>query len=209
MICPICQHETRPHLHPDEKLRFYVCPFCEVCFKDIDHYPSLEEEKRRYQAHQNNLDNQHYVTYLKNFIHLAITPFDVNHLLDYGCGPSPVLQSILKEMNYDVDLYDPFFYPDQPQKTYDMVISTEVFEHFHHPIASFEHINQLICPQGYLSIMTLFRPMDLDAFDQWFYIRDITHVILYTPKTLKIIAQRMGWHMIFCDNKRIAVFQKK
>lgn len=209
MTCPVCQHEVSLYVHPVTRILFYQCFHCELMFKDPKHYPTPDDEKKRYLSHQNNLSDEGYVRFLMDFIDRAIKPYAVHHLLDYGCGPSPVLQSILKQTYDRVDGYDPFFYPMKPDHRYDMIMATEVLEHLHHPMETLHDMHQLMKPQGYLSIMTLFRPYHPDDFNQWFYIRDTTHVMFYTPKTLEIIASLMKWDLIDCDQKRIAVFQKK
>lgn len=209
MICPLCSHDMKPFLHPKTEVCFHLCSSCDAIVKDSKHFPNPMEERKRYEAHHNDLDHQGYISFLNAFIEHAIKPYNVYHLLDFGSGPSPVLGTLLRQRGYDVDLYDPFFYPKEPQQTYDMVVSTEVIEHFKEPLDSFRHIDHLVKPHGYLAIMTLFHPHDMDQFFTWFYIRDITHVIFYTLKTLEKLMTIMGYELVYSDQKRIAVFQKK
>lgn len=209
MICPLCSHDMIEFHHPQTHHLFHVCPSCEAIIKNHENCSNPTDEKKRYEAHQNDLDQEGYVTFLSAFIERAICPFDVHDLLDYGCGPSPILGTLLHQLGYHVDLFDPFFYPKEPLHTYDMVVSTEVVEHFKDPIHSFHHIDDLVKPHGYVAIMTLFHPNDRDQFFNWFYIRDFTHVIFYTLKTLDMMMSTMGYERVYSDQKRIAVFHKK
>lgn len=57
--------------------------------------------------------------------------------------------------------------------------------------------------------MTLFHPRNFNDFKDWFYIRDVTHVSFYTPKTIKIIANMLDMEFIDTNDYRYAVLRKK
>ena len=83
----------------------------------------------------------HLALTIKCILLLVVTNFIVDHLsnnslgLDYGCGKGPVITEQLKKKGYEIDLYDPYFYPNETylDKSYDYIFSCEVFEHFYNP----------------------------------------------------------------------------
>lgn len=212
MKCIICQNKVNSYRHPKFNMLFHECESCDFIYKDPIVHPSLEEEKRIYDFHHNDEDNLSYVTYLKDFIHVSVLPFVKNgQILDFGSGPNPVLSKILmNEYHFSVFIYDHIYHPDlsYQKKNYDMIISTEVIEHLKNPLHYFKHFHQLLKPNGYLSLMTLFHPKDQNLLFNWFYIRDITHVSFYTVKTIEKIAELIGFKIIYTNHFRQIVLRK-
>lgn len=211
-VCKICGQKTKPWIHPKTKALFHECEFCEFIFKDESLYVSLDEEKKTYDKHENDEDNIGYVNYLFNFYESAIKPYvKSGSILDFGSGPNPVFQSILKKEGYDVTIYDYFYAPNinYREKQYDLISSIEVIEHLQDPLKICHEFKSLLKPGGYLSLMTLFHPRNFNDFKDWFYIRDVTHVSFYTPKTIKIIANMLDMEFIDTNDYRYAVLRKK
>lgn len=212
MTCPICESQiTLSWTHPKRHTLYHRCLTCEAIFMDSKDYPSKEIELKKYMEHENELTNEGYVNFLENFIDAAVCPYlPSGHILDYGSGPNPVLSLLLKRRGYDVAIYDPFFHQDMNENmTYDLITATEVIEHFHDPMSNFKRMIDLLKPNGFLSVMTLFHHDDMDHFKDWFYQRDPTHVIFYRPKTLSMIADKLGLILIEHNDYRYAVFQKR
>lgn len=210
--CPICNYrETQTWTHPKRRTIYYQCPNCEAIFMDPEFFPTQAIELKKYLEHHNDLDNEGYVNFLENFIDSTVVPvLKSGHILDYGSGPNPVLSVLLKRRGYSVDIYDPYFHQNDPSnKSYDLITSTEVVEHFHHPRTSFEHMVQFLKPEGYLCILTLFHKNDMHHFEDWFYQRDPTHVIFYRPKTLQVLADILNLELIEHNDYRYAIFKKK
>jgi len=144
---------------------------------------------------------------------LAITP-QTKHsteqavtILDYGSGPSPVLATILKKQGYNTDIYDPYYAPQEPSKQYDLITSTEVFEHLRNPLETLTHIKELLKSNGYLAIMTKFLPASKD-FRAWRYKDDTTHISFYSPKTFSQIAKLLGLSVIKHNNEDTIILAK-
>lgn len=212
ITCPICECQTTiPWIHPKRETVYHQCHQCEAIFMDPKAYPSNEVELKKYLEHENDLANEGYVNFLENFIDAAVNPYlKSGSILDFGSGPNPVLSILLKRRGYDVAIYDPFFHRDMDtSRKFDMITATEVIEHFHHPILSFKKMIDMLKPEGYLSIMTLFHHNDMDHFKDWFYQRDPTHVIFYRPKTLSFIADKLQLILMEHNDYRYAVFQKR
>ncbi len=138
-----------------------------------------------------------------------MTPFLSENLeaLDFGCGPGPALDGILKQQGFTVDRYDPFYFPDTSllKKKFDFVTATEVMEHVFNPREVFCMFQDLIRPGGYLGIMTHVLEEKID-FATWWYPRDPTHVSFYSPKTLEWIAAWLGWTIEF-TTERVVIFK--
>lgn len=211
-LCPICSNpNTTIWTHPKRKTTYYLCPNCEAIFMDPIHFPTHETELKKYLEHENDLENQGYVNFLENFIDATVVPvLKEGHILDYGSGPNPVLSILLKQRGYNVDIYDPYFHREIPSNIhFDLITSTEVVEHFHEPLTSFEQMVKLLKPKGYLCILTLFHHNDMQHFEDWFYQRDPTHVIFYRPKTLSVLANLLNLELIEHNDYRYAIFRKK
>ncbi|WP_321540387.1 methyltransferase domain-containing protein [Flavobacterium piscinae] len=61
--------------------------------------------------------------------------------LDFGSGTNSVIVKLLKDKNYNIVEYDPFFsnQPEVLEKRYDYITCCEVIEHFHHPFEEFKN----------------------------------------------------------------------
>lgn len=210
--CKICGTPTISYQHPKMNMLFHECPFCELIFKDDSNHISKEKELEKYDQHQNSDDNLGYVNFLTNFIDSAVIPHIQKGLvLDFGSGPNPLLAKILTDKyHFTVDIYD-LYYAKQLVylgKLYDLITSTEVIEHLADPLTSFQLFSEILKPDGFLSIMTLFYPREKEQFFNWFYIRDITHLSFYTPKTIEVIAEKIGFKLIETNQYRYAVLKK-
>ncbi len=209
--CIICKGKTQAFHHPKTHILFHECPFCEVIYKDKIHYPTYLQEKKTYDDHHNSTENIGYVNFLNNFIDSAVLPFKKQgSILDFGSGPVPVLQSLLTHSgDFEVDIYDPHYAIDfKFDQSYDIITATEVIEHLKDPVESFKLLKSLLKDDGIISIMTLFHGQNHAQFLDWFYIRDVTHLVFYTPKTLEVIANIIGMKVIDTNGYRYAVMKK-
>jgi hypothetical protein len=155
--------------------------------------PDPLTEKTRYEAHQNSALNEGYV----RFLNLAITPtLPYLHAdmqgLDYGCGPAPTLSTLLGTHGLACENYDPYFFPNLPEKRYGFIFATEVIEHFFHPASEFIRLKALLKPEGILTLMTE-QWHDLEKFSAWHYAKDITHVCFYHANTIAYLCEHFGF----------------
>ncbi|MCH8495322.1 MAG: class I SAM-dependent methyltransferase [Balneolales bacterium] len=130
------------------------------------------------------------------------------HALDFGCGPGPVLSLILRENGIRCVNYDPIYYPDWPETTFNLIFSTETFEHFHQPGETISQINDLLQPGGILCVMTE-QWTDISRFSSWSYTRDDTHVCFYHTDTFQWICEKFGYEILYNDRKRVIILQKR
>lgn len=212
--CPLClalaerTHDGSNAVRGADDRRYQRCPNCSLIFVDPAHHPSLEEERARYEAHENGIEKPGYVAFLRRVLD-PMLPYLQRGMrgLDYGSGPRPTLSLLAKEEGLDCEDYDPLFGPRDLDPPYDFIFSTETFEHFRQPATEVERIHALLKPGGLLGIMTD-RWTTLQDFAKWYYTRDPTHISFYHADTLDFLCTRFGFTPIWMDVSRVAVFRK-
>lgn len=213
VLCKICSSGAKAIRDEQFDLDYYYCSYCEFIFIDDKEIVSEKEELEEYMKHENSLEDEGYVNMFKRFIETNISPYKkyIKSALDFGCGPGPVLAELLKKEGFKVDIYDPYFSPLEVfrNKTYDLITSTEVFEHLKEPLETIDLLKKHLSKNGILVIMTLFHPNDEEKFKKWWYRREATHISFYTPKTLKYLANKFDMNVLKIDNKNICVLQNK
>lgn len=208
--CKICG-DFGQRIEKMEEPIYYHCFKCDFIFMDEEFWMTPEEEKEFYYTHENTSDNEGYVNMFKKFLDKAVVPFqdEIESALDFGAGPGPVLAMLLEEIGIQTDIYDPYFAPKKVYqgKRYDLITSTEVFEHFSDPMVEIEQLNDHLNSGSYLAVMTLFHG-GVENFPKWFYRRDPTHISFYSTRTFEWIAQYFGFKMIVLDEKNVCVLKK-
>lgn len=206
--CKICKSPIESTTTLKNSRVFYHCGDCGFISLDPKHYLSPEKEKARYDLHENSADNSGYIELLQAFIQTAIKPYPVKQILDYGSGPNPILATLLKAKAYEVDIYDPYYAPwdTTNNSTYDMIVSTESFEHFQDPVRELELMCRQLRPQGYLAIMTSFA-CQREEFKAWRYKDDATHISFYTPASFQKLAEQFSMEIIYHNSLNIIVLR--
>lgn len=205
-VCPLCLKSSIYEVPEDEKYLF--CNYCYLIHLKPVYRKDAETEKNRYLKHQNDINDENYSAFLmKAFYALEpnITPQMIG--LDFGCGPNPVLSQLLLKKGFVCENYDPFFYPQFPEKIYDYIFAIECFEHFYDPLKDMKYINELLKHNGSICIMTE-RWINFDQFKNWYYKRDYTHVSFFHEETFNFICNAFGMNIIYNNDKRIVVLQK-
>lgn len=179
--------------------RYAQCAECNLISLDPTQRPLPLAEVVRYAQHQNAEDDAGYRRFLGLLLHPVLERLSAGAIgLDFGCGPAPVLAAMMTEAGYPTSGYDPVFAPqaDLLAREYDFVVCSEVVEHLHHPASVFAMFGRLIARGGLVGIMTgLHRPEI--PFETWWYRRDPTHVCFYSEATMRWIAARHGWSVVF------------
>jgi SAM-dependent methyltransferase len=168
------------------------------------------EEKARYEKHNDDVLDLGYRKYLSPLLeHLSrLLPAAANGL-DFGCGHTPVITTMLREKGFSVAQYDPIFAADKEvlQISYDFVAASEVVEHFRNPRSSFELISNLLQPAGLFGISTRLRNPG-QRVSGWWYAWDPTHVSLYSEATMRWIADHFRWEIVVLG-ERVVLFKKE
>jgi 2-polyprenyl-3-methyl-5-hydroxy-6-metoxy-1,4-benzoquinol methylase len=171
-----------------------------------------EREKAHYDKHENSFESLGYVEMFEKFITKAIEPYfeTIESALEFGCGSGPVLAELLRRRGLSVDQYDLYYFPKKVYKgkQYDLITSTEVFEHLQDPISVLTTLVDSLNSNGYIVLMTQFPSADDKAFLDWWYRRDITHISFFTPKSFEIMAEKVGLTVIQTIKPNIVVLQK-
>ncbi|UMZ72925.1 class I SAM-dependent methyltransferase [Natranaerofaba carboxydovora] len=218
--CKICDNYTDAWIDEQFGIDYYYCNYCKIIFMDENSVVSSDKEIEVYNQHDNNLENKGYVKMFENFIDKAILPYyqkknkkaeNIKKALDFGCGPGPVLAVLLRQQGFEVDIYDIYFAPEKvyENKTYDLITSTEVFEHLMDPLETCKLLTKHLKEDGILAIMTLFHPESIKKFNNWWYRRDPTHISFYRPETFEVMADKLGLEVLDYDDKNTLVMKKR
>jgi len=214
MPCPLCHSKTDPFIEAAGRT-YRNCKTCWLISVPPEHLIPENEEKERYLEHENSLDNPGYVQMFMDKIQLlpSYCP-KVRTVLDFGCGYEPVLVSLLNREGYRAEGFDFFFHPEWPSdKTFDLVISTETFEHLKDPARELDRIEKVIAPGGYLAVMTQFYPAshgepDPTEFAKWYYQRDPTHIRFFSPETFRWLEGHKNFKITFLNDKDFVILQR-
>lgn len=210
MKCKICNQETYKLYDKQFKIDYHRCQTCGFIYEDPIFHNSYKDEHEEYLRHNNSIEDEGYVNMFLRFID-AFTPYiSGKEVLEYGSGPEPVFSEVLRRNGYCVTSYDPYFLPDEGylKKKYDLITSTEVFEHFSEPITEIEKLLSLLKKDGILAIMTQF-PKDDDHFLDWWYRRDPTHISFYTVKSFDYLCHQYHLERVYHNNKDYMILKKK
>ncbi len=208
-LCPLCKKYRNSLFHQSENRIYLHCSNCDLVFVPDNFILSEEEEKKKYDNHQNSPQNGGYV----DFLNRLLIPLE-RYLpkgaegLDFGCGPGPTLSVIMKEKGFMMDIYDHFYAKESQvfQKRYDFITLTEVIEHLKNPVFEMERLWNLLKTEGYLGIMTAFR---VEKFDSWYYKRDLTHIRFFSQNTFKWLAKKLDAKILLANNGVVIMKKEK
>lgn len=191
MTCSLCNTLLLDKLDED----YYTCSCCRAWVKDKSLYLKPEEEQLHYLSHNNDTNDPRYKKFTSPISNYILKNFGKEQEgLDFGSGTGPVISGVLKDANYRVKQFDPFFanFPKVLEQQYDYAFACEVVEHFKNPRDEFQKLYKLLKPQGKLLIMThLFE--DNIEFKTWYYRKDPTHVFIYRRETFEYISAEFNF----------------
>lgn len=201
MTCPLCNSFKTDSFKVEKKPahQYFHCAECDLIFMDPREHLSPDQEKARYDLHQ-NVESEGYRAFFQPLVNWAkATVPAFSDVLDYGCGPTAFLARWLGDEKFSVDAYDPFFFPKTPLREYDLIVSTEVFEHMARPGLEIEKILRCLRPGGYLAVMTSAHS-GREAFADWSYRRDSTHICFFSEKSFAWIAKRWNLQLLKAES---------
>ena len=197
MLCPLCNTESASFYKKPDK-HFYQCPLCKGIFADRKYLLDPQSEFERYKKHQNDICDIKYREFSSPIVKAVLSDFLPGTTgLDFGSGSSSAVSAMLKEVNYDIKQYDPYFhnYPELLECQYDYIALCEVAEHFHNPAKEFALLNSLLKNNGKLYCMTNIYSPEKD-FGNWYYKNDFTHVFFYQNETFEYIKSEFEFSML-------------
>lgn len=206
--CPLCgARDAHVEAAPSDARSWFGCPVCDLIYLHPTQQPSPGEARARYELHRNDAPDAGYVRFLRELADPVIERLPPGARgLDFGCGPAPVLASLMTAAGFPCEAYDPCFAPDETllRRRYDFVTCSEVAEHVHDADGLFTRLEGLLVPRGLLGIMTRFHRA-ATPFATWWYRRDPTHVCFYAEATMRWVAADRGWTVLF-PRPNVAVF---
>jgi transcription initiation factor TFIIIB Brf1 subunit/transcription initiation factor TFIIB len=208
-ICPLCKIQNSKLIFKDKKRDYFICSNCELIFVLEESLLSSNEEKEIYNLHENDPNDSRYHDFMNRLL-IPFREYIKGDGLDFGCGPGPVVSTMLKDESVNIFEYDPIFKkaPELLNREYDFIIATEVIEHIYNLKEDFEKILSLLAPLGALGLMTSFYPDDMNNFKGWGYKNDPTHVRFFSEKTFHWIADKYNLD-IFIPRKNVIILKRK
>ncbi len=205
MNCILCHTPDSSHFHVVKApMRdYFLCSHCDLIFMDPAQRLNLIEERQRYDQH-NDQGSPGHTAFLMPLVkhiedHYKRLNISLSELqtLDYGCGIRPVLSEILAGKGMKTYHYDLFYHPnvEEFRRTYNVITSTEVWEHLYNPQEVIEKQLRLLKSQGLLAVMTSSHKGEA-AFGDWHYRRDLTHVSFFSEKTMNYLEKRYGLQLL-------------
>ncbi|HED24474.1 MAG TPA: class I SAM-dependent methyltransferase [Firmicutes bacterium] len=208
MICLLCGSRVNIFAVVNGK-KYYRCRSCRSVMLDPAAHPSLEDEKLRYDQHNNDINDPRYQNFVMPLVEAVEKDCSVEGKgLDFGAGSGPVAAAILGERGYKVTLYDIFYHPDQSvfNKSYDYIICSEVIEHFRSPADEFRKLRRLLRQGGRLYCMTSVYSEEID-FENWHYKDDPTHLFFYHRFAFKWIKENIKFSELLFKG-RVIIYRR-
>ena len=210
MHCPLCISKETSDYFSNKRRDFLQCSICNLVFVPEKFHLTPEEEKKRYDLHENDPQDEGY----RNFLLRLAEPLSErlkpkSQGLDFGSGPGPTLSAILEQKGHTVDIYDYFYADDKKvlQKKFDFITATEVFEHLRNPTYVIELLWNILKPGGVFGIMTKLV-IDREAFSTWHYITDRTHICFLSEKTFNWLAEKLKARIEFIGSDVILLYKE-
>ena len=204
-ICPLC-NGTSKAFYKDE---FYECSNCKGIFRPSEKLLDKEKEKERYESHTNDSDDLGYQKFVYPITSNILIEHKKNDLgLDFGCGKDSPIVKILRQNEYKIFEYDPYFFDDKKllEQKYDYIACCEVIEHFYNPKKEFKLLYELLKNDGILYLMTGIYSDNID-FSKWWYKNDLTHVFIFQEKTFEWIKKEFEFKDIKIEKNFIRLYK--
>lgn len=210
MNCILCQSPDVPsffkgHVQPLGKREYFKCDQCALIFVDPKYRLTPQEEKARYDSHKNSPYDLRYIDFLNRLCEpLSLRLPEGACGLDFGCGPGPTIKVIYGKKGFQLENYDPYYFPNEELLTrkYDYITCTETVEHMFDPRKEFDLFDKMLKEGGVIGLMTNIYEGEKD-FEKWWYVKDPTHVCFYHQKTIEWIGTWKNWQVEFLRENAI------
>lgn len=202
--CPLCSSSAAVFYRNDRNL-YYQCSNCSGIFLDETLRLDKKAEMSRYEEHNNDIDDEKYQKFVSSISSAIMRDFTQKDVgLDFGAGPGPVISKVLKDNNFFIRQYDPFFHnhPELLDEKYDYIACCEVIEHFYDPAKGFRLLKKLLLHNSKLYCMTDIYDESID-FHNWYYKNDQTHVFIYHEKTIHWIKEKYEFSDVTIEGRLV------
>jgi hypothetical protein len=194
MNCRLCGTVNSENVHRDQFRGYFRCASCGLIFVPSEEHVTRDEEKKRYDLHDNNSGHEGYVRFLKEIVSLVKERRSASdRILDYGSGRDAVLTRLLTQEGFYCAAYDPLYGIGGGAlvQEYDVIILCEVIEHLRDLGKELSLIKNALSARGTVIVRTQPYP-PLEKFPAWWYKNDSTHINFFSPDTITIVAEKIG-----------------
>lgn len=194
MNCPLCQGSALRLFDKDKFRTYQLCSDCQLISVPRSELMSAEEEKARYDLHENDESDQ-YRAYLTSIAEIILPKISAGSKgLDFGCGKSLIMEKILEGHGLQVESFDLYFHPKNSvlELRYDFILLSEVIEHLCSPLEVMMGLKDKLSEGGRIFVKTKLYPPDAMAFHSWSYKRDPTHIQFFDFSSLKKLGEMMN-----------------
>lgn len=210
MKCPLCNNESVNAFSEDKRRVYFKCSNCSLAFVERSKLLSQSEERKRYDLHDNTLNNVGYVKYLSTIADI-ISDLNIKNpvVLDFGCGKNAVLETILTQKKITCISYDPLYNIglDSLKKQYDIIVMYEVIEHAYDIGKELKLLSNLLKVDGILILRTEILE-ETNDFNNWWYKEDPTHVNFFAPKTLETVIEIINGEIVSREGNTVIIKKK-
>lgn len=195
MKCKLCHSDKVESFYKDKNREYLLCPECELIAVPEKYYLDMHSERKRYELHDNTIDNTGYVAYLEAVVSVIRQNKNKDiSIIDFGSGKNRVLESLLKREGYtNCRSYDPLYgyMVDFEKTTFDIVVLCEVIEHLQDLSSELSHIKKTLRDNSRLIIRTQVY-LEKEQFPKWWYKEDLTHINFFSERTIEFVAGVIG-----------------
>ena len=188
--CRLCGFDRLTLVSQDKRRAFYICENCELISVPKRYWLSADDEKKRYELHNNTLSNDGYVKFLSQMADEVQKVCDSNsRVLDFGSGANAVLSQLLNKKNINCRAYDPLFdkFLQNSGERFNIIVLCEVIEHLKNIRGEFEFIDKHLSKDGKIILRTQIY-YDISKFSGWWYAQDAAHINFFNKKSLQTTA---------------------
>lgn len=188
--CRLCGFSGFTLVCKDKRRAFYICGNCELISVPKRYWLSVDDERKRYDLHDNSISNAGYVKFLSQMAG-EVQKFSGNKtkVFDFGSGREAALCRLLSKKNINCCAYDPLF--DRPlldsASCFDIIVLCEVIEHLRDIKGELEFIDKHLVNGGKVILRTQIYG-ELSKFGGWWYGQDVTHINFFNEKSLRTVA---------------------
>jgi glycosyltransferase involved in cell wall biosynthesis len=206
MKCKICETESK-HFESalvlnKYKVNYFQCVNCG--------FVQTEDPYWLQEAYTSAIAKSDYGILARNIVFARLTAKTIVHgfnvsgkFVDYGSGYG-LLVRLMRDLGFNFYAYDKycenifaegFDCLDAADNTYELVTAFEVLEHFVNPI---QDIQNLLSLSKNILFSTELLPSNNPTPSQWHYyaLTEGQHVSIYTKKSLEILSEKLGLHLV-------------
>jgi hypothetical protein len=190
--CKLCQAGECSTLLSRGPRTFHLCPGCGLVFVPESEWLSVDDERARYQHHDNTPDNHGYVCFLNEIVaQVEELRLGAQPILDFGSGKHAVLTELLKTRGLVCTAYDPLYGRTHLAGPYALIIICEVIEHLRDLRGELARLRDLLGAGGKILVRTQPYPT-VEHIHGWWYSRDPTHINFFNEPALAYAASLVG-----------------